>query len=70
MLNVVETRQSGNPDMALWNALNDCFINHSGMGNFLYCDGHVKTKKWATTMTPYCEWRFDGVVQGYTLPSG
>jgi prepilin-type processing-associated H-X9-DG protein len=69
-LQAVETVSQGNPDIYGGNARNDKFTKHSDMGNFLYCDGHVKAQKWSSTFQPWCSWRFDGTLDtGWTLPT-
>ena len=68
MLQIVETNAWWNPDMAAWNAQYDAFRGHNDMANFAFMDGHVKIQKWSSTYTPYCQWRFDGVNQGWSTP--
>jgi len=67
-LQVVETSAWWNPDMAAWNAQYDAFRGHNDMANFAFMDGHVKIQKWSATYTPVCQWRFDGVNQGWSAP--
>lgn len=70
-LQIVESSVNS-PDVAGWNSQN-VFYGHSGMANFLFCDGHVKTMKWIGVYTPVCMFRFDGAVQSTwanNLPAG
>ncbi|MBI5833849.1 MAG: DUF1559 domain-containing protein [Armatimonadetes bacterium] len=57
-LQCIEKRDGG-PDCASWNPRWSGFYGHNGFGNFLYCDGHVKTLKWAKVLTPKSGFRFD-----------
>ncbi len=40
-----------------WPAGKGMFSSHNGMLNWSYCDGHVKTKKLASTIAPNYEWQ-------------
>jgi len=62
MLNAIETSNQWNPDMAGWNS-QDAFVGHSGLGDFLFNDGHAKAMKWKQVYNPYCMFRFDGAYQ-------
>lgn len=66
-LNLVEGSDA-NPDH--WAGSNDTGpgnnCNHLGQGNFLFCDGHVKSLKWTAVFAPPPNymWSFDGTGNG------
>ena len=66
-LHVAEMTNSAEADYNAYGGTS-AFIGHNGMANFLYCDGHVKLQKWASTYTPASGYRFDNAAM--TVPAG
>lgn len=60
-LMIVESRSDWT-DLCAWCVDSGTVAGHLGMGNFAYCDGHVKSQKWSATVrpTPNGHWCFNG----------
>ncbi len=54
---IIEQNGGGCADLCRWCGPNMCI--HSGMANFLFCDGHTKAMKWIQAYAPSCMWNFD-----------
>ncbi len=57
-LTIVESNSTCTDDCAWCTGNAPCL--HSGMDDFAFADGHVKSMRWAATYTPYCMWAFNG----------
>jgi len=57
LIMVAETTRTWSEAPIMTNSGTSFYAGHSGMGNFAFADGHVKTMKWSATGTPANLWQ-------------